>query len=116
MKQYKIINAYNATETLIDNDKLSIEDQWNLYKLRKSLRQYKEFYEERIEAIRQKYVSKVVDDKLIGQDAVDFQNDIFDLDNMEIELDNIEQIKLKLQEGITVHIIESLEDFVEFTM
>ena len=44
MKQIKIAQAYNVTEGLSKDQNLSIDAKWVLYKLRKDLYSYYEFY------------------------------------------------------------------------
>ena len=114
MKQYMIIQAYNATEKLSECD-LTEKEQWEIYKLRKFLRPHFEFQQEREEEIKKKYSSYVDSDGKVNSDkAQDVINDLNNISNLDVELDEYKKITIKMTKGITCKIIESLEDFIEF--
>ena len=114
MKQINIINAYKALESLSTIKDYHAKEQWALYSLRKELRSFIDFYEERIKALANKY-SEFADEKgmLYDQHYTDYINEKTELDNLEIE-QTINKIKLPIVDGITFLTIESLEGFIDF--
>ena len=117
MKQYKIIQAYNATEGMSKCDKLSADTLWSVYQLRKKLYPHVEFQQEREQALKEKY-SKFADEEglVSGKPYQDFLKDLEELANLDKEIE-FEKIQIKIQDemGITVQMMEALEDFIEFT-
>lgn len=113
MKQFKIINAYNNTEFLAKNDKLSEQELWDVFQLRKALLPHVEYQNEREEALKEKYADKIVDGKLSGEPMENFIKDLTEINQLEKEVD-IPKIQIHLREGFTVLQMEALEDFVEF--
>ena len=117
MKNSKILQAYNATESLIDNTNLSATKQWELYQLRKKLLSHVEFMRERIKAIQNKYTQFADENGMLsGDKAIEFQNEASELDNMEKDVSDIEKVEFYIDDndGITVRTMEALEDFIEF--
>ena len=116
MKQYKIINAFKALETLSDNENLTDFDQWHIYKLRKLLRPHIEFQQEREAAIQEKY-QQYADDKgmLKDEKAQEFMKELQTLTQLDVEMEEFKKPQIKIVKGITCKIIEPLEDFIEFT-
>jgi hypothetical protein len=114
MKQIDIVNAYTALETLSNIKDYHAKEQWALYSLRKELRSFIDFYEERIRSLATKY-AEFADEKgmLYGQRYTDYINEKTELDNLEIE-QTINKIKLPIVDGITFLTIESLESFIDF--
>ena len=113
MKQHKIIRAYKATEEL-DKIEFSVDEQWQIYNLRKNLRPHVEFQQEREKAINEKYTQYADENSTItGQHYVDYIKEQQELNNMDVEY-NYEPVVLKLKKGINFKTIEALEDFVEF--
>ena len=114
MKQYQIIQAYNAMETLADNNNLTKEDQWKIFILRKSLRSHVEFQQEQEKALTEKYTPFADEQGILrGEKYTEYLNEKEELQNMEVEC-SFEKIKLQLKDGITFKTIESLENFIEF--
>jgi len=76
-----------------------------------------EFQIEREEALRNKY-SKFANEegKISGQPYLDYVKEFEELMNLEKDLGDIQKVKLKLQDGmgITIQMMEALEDFVVF--
>ena len=115
MKQINIVNAYKNLEQLSTIENYHNKEQWALYKLRKELRSFVDFYEERSKAIIDKYREFADENGTIsGQHYQDYIKDFEELNNLETEI-NIEKIKLPFVDGITFLIAEQLEDFIEFT-
>ncbi len=114
MKQINIINAYKALESLSTIKDYHAKEQWALYSLRKELRSFIDFYEERIKALANKY-SEFADEKgmLYDQHYLDYSKEKEELDSLEVEQE-ISKIELPIVDGITFLTIESLEDFVTF--
>ena len=118
MKQYELIRAYKATESLSQNNKLSANALWGFYNLRKKLFPHWEFQNEREEAIRNKYIELANEDgSLTGKPYVDYLNELAELANIEKEINVTEKITVPLKDdmGITIEMMEALENFVEFT-
>ena len=117
MKQYKIIQAYRATEELSKNNNHSTEVLWVFYNLRKRLLPHCEFQEEREKALKEKY-SEYADEegKIKGEPYKNYIKEFEELLNLEKDLGDIKKINLKLQDGmgITIQMMEALEDFVNF--
>ena len=116
MKQFKLIQAYKATEALSSSDKLDTATLWDIYALRKVLLPHWEFQLEREKALQAKYAEFADEQgKISGQHYVDYLNDLEELSNLDKDLE-VTKVKIKLQDGmgVTVHMMEALEDFVEF--
>ena len=114
MKQYQIIQAYNAMETLADNNNLTKEDQWKIFNLRKSLRPHIEFQQERDKALSDKYTPFADDQGILrGNKYLEYLKEKEDLQNMEVEC-SFDKVKMQLYDGINFKIIEQLEEFIEF--
>lgn len=117
MKQAKIIQAYKATEEISKNTNLSLDTLWTFYRLRKALLPHWEFQVEREEALKNKY-SQYADENgtISGEPYKEYLNEFNELLNLDKDVE-FEKVKLVLQEGmgITIQMMESLDDFVEFT-
>ena len=116
MKQYQIINAYKSLEILSDNEHLTDFDQWKIYKLRKLLRPHIEFQQERESAIQEKYQA-FADDKGILKDekAQEYMKELQELSQLTVDVEPFTKPEIKVSKGMTLKIIEPLEDFIEFT-
>lgn len=113
MKLIKIINAYDTAEKLSELSGFSKDDQWSLYKLRKSLRDHYNFKQEQEKKIGEKYVQYANDEGVItGEPFMNYKKDITDLYNMEIEYTPEEEITLPIVDGFICPYMEALEDFV----
>ena len=114
MKQINIVKAYKNLEQLSNIKDYHNKEQWALYKLRKELRSFVDFYEERINALTDKY-KEYADEKgiLYGQYYLDYIKEKEELDNLGVEQE-IPKIELPIVDGITFLTIESLEDFITF--
>ena len=114
MKQLSIVTAYNNLEALSNIKDYHAKEQWALYSLRKELRPFVDFYEERIKALASKY-SEFTDDKgmLYDQHYLDYIKEKEELDNLEVE-QKINKIELPIVDGITFLTIESLENYIMF--
>ena len=121
MKQGKIKTAYEITEELSDDKTLSDKVLWALYKTRKTLYPHYDFQRIRQREIFQKYEGEVSSNDQLhfknAETAQKFADEVNSLSGMEVELDNFtkQTISLKDFQGITIHQIEALEDFIEFT-
>ena len=116
MKQYLINNALIATEQLALNENLTKQDQWNIYKIRKILRPYKEFYDERISALQQKYVKYADEEgRISGEPFAEFTKELEELNNFNVELEQFDRPEIQVVDGISYKIMEPLEEFIEFT-
>lgn len=117
MKNSKILQAYNATEALADNNAISDDIQWEIYQLRKKLFPHIEFTQERLETIKSKY-AEFADDKgnLIGEKADEFKNEVQSLNDLEKDTSDISKFTfvVKAGHGVTAKIMEALEDFIDF--
>ena len=115
MKQINIVNAYKSLESLSNIKDYQTKEQWALYKLRKELRPFVEFYDERNQATVKKYQQYADDEGILsGQHYQDYLKDFEELNNHEVDI-NIEKITLPFVDGITFITAEQLEDFIEFT-
>jgi len=114
MKQYEIINAYNALTSIAENQNINDDQQWELFKLRKFLRPHVEFQQEREKLISEKY-EKFADEegKISGKPYNDYLIELRDLGNMDIELDEFTKPVLS-HKGINFLTMETLENFIEF--
>lgn len=118
MTNYMINEVYSATEKLSENKELSDSVLWCLYKLRKDLRIHVDFYKEREQDIKDKYISYVDENGQIhGEIMNQYLHELEDLNNMDKDVSNITKYTISLKDinGITVHDMESLEAFIEFT-
>lgn len=117
MKQIKIIRAYKATEKLSHNDSFSTDTLWGLYKLRKVLFPHWEFQNERENELKKKY-AKYADKNgvLTGEHYNEYLQELSKILDMEKEISNEGKITIPLKEGlgISVEMMEALEDFVDF--
>lgn len=115
MKQSKVFNAYLATESLKKNLNFTNKEHWELYKLRKMLKPRYDFQAERETEVRNKYKDFITPDGyILPPNAEKFAKDLMDIQEIDIDIGNIEKIHLRIVEGVTAEIMESLEDFVEF--
>lgn len=114
MKQEKINSAYIALEKLSDNDELNEMEQWKIYNVRKALRPHVEFYDERRNQIKDKYMELSDNGQLSGKPAQDYMADVQRLDELDVEIKEIDVPKIRLVRGIKCTTIEAVEGFVEF--
>ena len=117
MKQFQLINAYKATDKLSHNDKLSANTLWGIYNLRKQLFPHWEFQVEREKDLQQKYSQYAdAEGNITGQSYKEYMEELASLLNLDKDI-SIEKIQIHLTDdlGITVEMMEALEDFVEFT-
>lgn len=117
MKQIKLINAYSITEELSKDDKLSMQAKWVLYKLRKDLLPHCEFYIQESRTLFNKYETKNEGDRIAFESpelADEYQKAQKEIDNLEVEFNNKQILKLSDIPNITVQQIEVLDDFIEF--
>jgi len=117
MTNYMINEVYNVTEKLSENKELSDSVLWCLYKLRKDLRIHIDFYKEREQDIKNKYMSYVDENGQIhGETMSQYLNEIKELNNMDKDVSNISKYTINIKDihGITIHDMESLESFIEF--
>lgn len=118
MIQLKIIQAYDATQEIIQKNDLSINAKWALFKLRKELISTYEFYVNESKELFSKYKTTVKDKTIIFESpefATEYQTKQDEIDNFEVEI-SISSYKLKLSDipNITVSQIELLDGFIEF--
>ena len=119
MKQYQIINAYKATEKLINNDKLSAKDLWSIFQVRKALKPHWDFQAEREQALQEKYKNSFDENgNLSGPDMTKFIRELNEINNLEIEIESKKKPSIRWKDdcGITIAIVEALEDFIDFTL
>ncbi len=114
MKQFKIIQAYKATEEL-SNCAITKKEQWAVYQLRYFLRPHIEFQTEQEESLCKKY-SEFTDEKgMLTQEKIpEYIADVKEIGNLEIELGEWKKPQIAFADGITYKITEPLEDFFEF--
>lgn len=118
MKQYQLIKAYKATEELSHNNKLPADVLWGIYKLRKLLSPHVDFQKEREEDLKKKYTEFADEEgNITGHHYTDYINDLVEIANIDKEIDLQEKIKLTIVDdlGISIEMMEDLEDFIEFT-
>ena len=118
MTNFMINNVYKTTEKLSEDKNLSDSVLWCLFKLRKDLRVHTDFYEERLQDIKNKYMSYADENGQIHGDISDqYMKDVNELDNMDKDISDITKYDISIKEfkGITVHDMESLEPFINFT-
>ena len=117
MKQYKIINAYRALNALSNNDRFSYEVLWSLYQLKKDLQPHAEFYDEALNKINQKYSQYADENGMIkGDPFKEYSIQLSELEQMEKDVSDIDKPVLKIKDmpGISLQVVEALEDFIEF--
>ena len=118
MTNFEINNIYTVTEKLSEKDQFSDSVLWCLFKLRKDLREHVEFYNERLKSIQDKYVSYADENGQIHGEVMDkYINDVKELGLMDKDISNVAKYDISIKEfkGITVHDMESLEPFINFT-
>ena len=120
MKQVKIVEAYDVTEELAKNAELSIAAKWVLYKLRKELSHYRDFYYEESKKLFDKYETTVNENTITFQSpelAREYQIKQNEIDNFEVDAKITKQV-LKLVDipNITIQQIEILDDFIRFEL
>lgn len=115
MKYSTILDVYKATEALADKP-FTNQQQWDIYKFRKALREHKDFYEEREKAINEKYLP-YADEKgiLSGEKYLEYMKEKSELNNLDAEF-TYDKFTLPIVDGINFKIIEPLEDYIEFTI
>lgn len=114
MKQYKIIQAYNAVEKFSELP-LTEKEQWEIYKLRKILRPHNDFQEEREEDIKKKYLEFADENGHLSEEkAQEYIQDLNEVGNLDIELQDFQKPVIRVVQGLTFKVIEELEDFIEF--
>ena len=117
MKQFKIVKAYQATENMSKCEKLDAETLWSIYQLRKKLYPHVEFQAEREDALREKYAEFADEDGVIkGEPYTNYVKDLSEIATMDKEVNIPDKITIKLQDemGITVQMMEALDEFVNF--
>lgn len=115
MNYSKIISIYKATELLADKP-FTNEDQWKIYTFRKALRVCTDFYVEREKVINDKYTQYADENGILrGEKYQEYMKEKNELNNMEAEF-TYGKFSLPVVDGINFKIIESLEDYIEFTI
>jgi len=117
MKQNKIIYAYQSLENLANNDRFSCGVLWNLFQLKKRLQPHVDFFNERTDAIKAKYLPFADENgQITGEQMKQYSKEIYDLENMDKEIES-EKFTVSIKEvpGLTLKMLESLEDFIDFT-
>lgn len=115
IKQSKLVNAYNATEKLADDSTLSRQDKWKVFNLRKKLSPNMEFQTESEDKLKEKYAPFANENGVItGQTYQDYTKELNEIGKVEVDVGEIEKIKLPLTDSTTVRIMEALEDFIAF--
>lgn len=114
IKQYKIIQAYKATETIKSNEHLSKEILWELFQLRKAFSSHVEFQQEQEQSLQQKYTPYADENgNISGKPYQDYLKEIEEIGMLDKELE-YEPIDLPVIEGLTLESMEALEPFVNF--
>ena len=115
MKQLKIIQAYKEMEKLADNQNISDETQWEIFKLRKIMKPHVEFQQEREEAIKSKYIKQADESgKIYGDVLQKYAKELNDLNDMDVEIDSFVKPSVP-HTGLNFLTMEKLEDFMDFT-
>lgn len=118
MKQITINAAYTATEELINQENLTINGKWILFKIRKELTPHMDFFKEEMNKLVEEF-NPTFEDNLLKfetpQKRMEFEQRQRELENFEVEMNfSKETLKLSDVPGIKVPQMEKLEDFVEF--
>lgn len=118
MIQLKIVNAYEATQSLVKNDKLSINAKWELFNLRKELLTTYEFYVSESKKLISGYKTEIDGTSIVFESpelAQEYKAKQDEMDNFDVQIP-IGSHKLKLSDipDITVLQIEVLDGFIEF--
>ena len=118
MKQIDIINAYTITEKLSENENLSINCKWVLYKLRKELLPHYEFYIEESRKLLNEYETEINGSSITFKSealAKEYQSKQDVIDKFEVEFESTKRsLKLSDIPNITIQQIETLDKFIEF--
>lgn len=116
MKLRDIINAFKTTEQLAEIKGLTNNDQWEVYKVRKNLRTHIDFMNERLSALQAKYREFADENGVLnGDKAIEYNKELEELNNMEIDMNDYDIPVVHMAEGITFKIMEPLENIIEFT-
>lgn len=115
MKQYKIVNAYNALYALSEASGINKKEQWEIYRLRNILKPHFEFHTEQENKVREKY-GEYADDagNLSGEYADNFVKEMQEVNDIDVELDGFIKPQIRMTEGITLKISDPLDGFVDF--
>ena len=114
MKLIDIVNTYKATESLSDVEEFNSFEQWAIYKFRKAARTHVEFYDERMEKIRAKYIKLAdKDGNLSLEDSAKYSKEANEINNFEVEFNHPKET-LRIVKGVTFKTIESLDMFFDF--
>lgn len=117
MKQAYIILAYQTLDSLSENDKIPYSTLWDLFQLKRQLHPHVDFFNERLEVIKKKYIP-YADEKgeISGKHLEDYSKDIEELGNTEVDADKITKptIKLKDLPGITLKFMEATSNFINY--
>ncbi len=118
MIQLKIYKAYEETQILIKENNLSINAKWQLFKLRKELLPYYEFYASESQQLISKYKTTIKGNLIEFESpelAQEYQSKQEEIDKFDVEISLSEhQLKLSDIPNITVEQIELLDGFIEF--
>lgn len=117
--QHKIVQAFKASEKVIDNENLPNDVLWKIYKIRHIMMPSIEFQDVRENAIRNKYAAYLNNKgELAGALYNEYLNELRELGNMEVdvELERRVRIEYKPEYGFTIREIEALEDFIDFDL
>ena len=118
MKQIKIAQAYNVTEGLSKDQNLSIDAKWVLYKLRKDLYSYYEFYLTESQNLFSEYETTTEGSSITfksAKEANEYTERQAKIDEFEVETE-FQRKELKLSDipNISIQQIEALEGFIDF--
>ena len=115
MKQINIVNAYKLLDSFVNVDGLTDQEHWSLYQLRIKLRSHIDFYAEREQAIKDKYLSFASEDgTLEGAKANEYVKEIDSLNAMEVDFSDFVKPQIRLVKDISFITAEQLSDFIEF--
>lgn len=114
MKYFDIVVAYKKLEELSNVKDFHAKEQWAIYKLRQKLKPFIEFFDERSNAITDKYRGFADDNGIIsGEPYENYTKEMQELKDLETDTE-IEKITLPFVDGITFIMAESLEKLIEF--
>ena len=117
MKQSVIFSAYQTLESFSENDKFSYSVLWDLFQLKTTLKPHVDFFNERMDVIKQKYLPMANDKgELSGEPLTQYLDEVNELGNMDVKI-KIDKPTLSLKDmpGITIKIMDSLNAFVNFS-
>ena len=115
MEHGRIIMAFQATNLLANSHELTETEHWNVYCLRKKMKEHVEFQAERETQLEEKYRQYADENGVLrGEKAREYREELDEISRLDVEIETGKKFRIPMINGMTCAEMEALEDFIEF--